>query len=496
MFKVVKLNQNNLKLIMELEAVIGLEIHARISTKSKMFCRVTNDFFNLDANQATCEYDMGFPGLLPAVNKEAVHKGVRAALALGCEIPEFCKFDRKNYFYPDSPRGYQISQYDEPISKDGNVKISYEIKGEKKEMNVGITRLHLEDDAGKLTHTRDGSLVDYNRAGSPLMEIVSEPDLRNAEQAVTYAKEIQKILRYVDSSDADMEKGMMRFDASVSVRPVGESKLYPRAEIKNLNSFKALESAIKYEIQRQKKAWFAEEGLKSAVTVGWNDEKGQTFFMREKEESDDYRYFPDPDLPPLYFSREAVEKIREELPELPSVKRDRYISEMGLKEDDARIISSDFKLAKYFEEVVSICDDSKLASSFINTVLMKFLRDELIEVDEQKVTATMMGELLKMISSGEISNNAAKGVVFEEMYFTGKKASVVVKEKGLKQVSDTSAIEEVCKKVIADHPGPVEDVRGGKDKAIGFLIGMAMKEMRGQGNPQVISELMNKLIKS
>jgi aspartyl-tRNA(Asn)/glutamyl-tRNA(Gln) amidotransferase subunit B len=481
---------------MELEAVIGLEIHARISTKSKMFCRGNNDFFNLEANEATCEFDMGFPGLLPVLNKEAVYKGVKAALALGCDIPEYCKFDRKNYFYPDSPRGYQISQYEEPLSKDGEVKIEYEENGETKKMKVGVTRLHLEDDAGKLTHVRDGSLVDYNRAGSPLMEIVSEPDLRNEMQAVAYAKEVQKILRYVGSSHADMEKGMMRFDASVSVRPVGEDKLYPRAEIKNLNSFKALEAAIKYEIKRQKQAFIDGEGLKAPVTVGWNDDKGQTFFMREKEESDDYRYFADPDLPPLYFPKEDVQRLRSELPELPSVKKDRYINDLGLKEDDARIISADLKLANYFEEVVSICEDSALAASFINTVLMKFLREELISVDEQKVTAEMMGKLLKMVKDGKISNNAAKGVVFEEMYATGADPQKIVEEKGLTQVSDTSVIEDVCKKVIAAHPGPVEDVKNGKNKAIGFLIGMVMKEMKGQGNPKIISQTMNKLINS
>lgn len=475
---------------MEFEAVIGLEIHAQISTKSKMFCRCDNDSWDKEPNINTCPVCMGFPGQLPVTNEEAVRKGVVAALALGCEIPKYCKFDRKNYFYPDSPKGFQISQFDEPLSQNG--KVEFEI-GDRK-VEVGVTRLHLEDDAGKLTHVRNGSLVDFNRAGTPLMEIVSEPDMHSPDEAEAYAREIQKILRYVGSSEADMEKGMMRFDASISIRPKGEKKLYHRAEIKNLNSFRSLNSAIKYEIERQKKLWNEGKPLSGPTTVGWNDEKQETYFMRDKEESDDYRYFPEPDIPPLYLDKKMVENLRSEIPEMPGVKRKRYVEKLGLSGDDARILSDDIKLARYFEDVVSEIDDAKTAVSFINTVLMKRLKEELISVDDQKVTAKMMAELIKLINSGEISNNLAKGEVFEEMYKTGKSPKEIVEEKGLKQVSDTGAIEEVCKKVLAENPGPVEDFQNGKDKAIGFLIGMVMKEMKGQANPQMVDEIMRKML--
>jgi aspartyl-tRNA(Asn)/glutamyl-tRNA(Gln) amidotransferase subunit B len=477
---------------MELEVVIGLEIHAQVSCNTKMFCRCDNDSFGKEPNTNVCPICMGYPGQLPVVNETAVFKGVRAALALNCEIPEWSKFDRKNYFYPDSPKGYQISQFDEPVSEKGWIEI--EMPGEDRILKVGITRLHLEDDAGKLTHVTSGSLIDFNRAGTPLMEIVSDPDLRSAKEAAAYAREVQKIVRYVGSSEADMEKGMMRFDASVSIRPKGEDKLYPRAEIKNLNSFKALESAINFEVKRQTKLFNAGEGLTNAVTVGWSDEKGETYFMRDKEESDDYRYFPEPDIPPLYMSKEMVDKFRSEIPELPAVKKKKYMDSLGLNEDDARILSADLKLAQYFESVVAITDDAKKAVSFINTILMKYLREELIRVEDQKVTAEMMGELIKLVNSGDISNNVAKGEVFEAMYETGKNPSEIVEEKGLKQVSDSGAIEEACQKVIEANPGPVEDVKGGKDKAIGFLVGMVMKEMQGKANPGMVNTTLRKLM--
>jgi len=481
---------------MELEAIIGLEIHAQISTKTKMFCRCDNNSWDKEPNINVCPICMGFPGQLPVVNDEAVHKGIKAALAMNCTIKEFSKFDRKNYFYPDSPKGFQISQFDEPVSERGSIEVPILNKEGKEErrMTVGITRLHLEDDAGKLTHVRNGSLVDFNRSGTPLMEIVSDPDLRSAKEARAYAQEVQKIVRYVGSSEADMEKGMMRFDASVSLRPKGEEKLYPRAEIKNLNSFKALESAVQYEIKRQTELWAKDEVPEKATTVGWNDEKKKTYFMREKEESDDYRYFPEPDIPVLVVTSDMVDKFKSEIPEMPDVKKKKYMEDFGLSDDDARILSSDLEMAQYFEEVVGEGVDAKKAASFINTILMKFLNEELIGVSEQKVSAKMMAELLLLVLSGEISNNVAKGEVFEEMYSTGKGAGEIVEEKGLKQVSDSGAIEEVCKKVIEANPGPVEDVRGGKDKAIGFLVGQVMKEMKGQANPAMVNQTLKKLI--
>jgi aspartyl-tRNA(Asn)/glutamyl-tRNA(Gln) amidotransferase subunit B len=477
---------------MELEAVIGLEIHVQICTRTKMFCRCDNNSWDKEPNINTCPVCMGFPGQLPVVNKLAVENGIKAALALNCEIQPYCKFDRKNYFYPDNPKGFQISQYDEPLSKNGWVEV--EVPEEERKIKVGVTRLHLEDDAGKLMHVRNGSLLDFNRAGTPLMEIVSEPDMHSALEASAYAREIQKIVRYVGSSDADMEKGMMRFDASVSIRPRGETKLYPRAEIKNLNSFKSLESAVSYEIQRQIDEWNNGKKLESPITVGWNDEKGETFFMRDKEESDDYRYFPEPDVPPLVMDSKMIEKFKSELPELPDTKRKKYVEAFDLSEDDARILSNDLKLARYFEDVVSKCGDAKRAVSFINTILMKHLNEELIDVDQQKVTSEMMAELIKLVNDGVISNNAAKGEVFNEMYSTGKSPKEIVKKKGLKQVSDTFSIEKSCKKVLDENPGPVADVKAGKEKAIAFLVGMVMKEMKGQANPQMVNEIVRKLL--
>ncbi len=473
---------------MELEAVIGLEIHAQMSTKTKMFCRCDNDSFDKEPNINTCPVCMAFPGQLPVLNREAVEKGLRAALALNCSIPEKSKFDRKNYFYPDNSKGFQISQFDEPFSEKGYVDISNK--------RIDITRLHLEDDAGKLTHVSTGTLLDFNRAGTPLMEIVSEPDMRTAKEAQEYAREVQKIVRYVGGSEADMEKGMMRFDASVSIRPKGEDRLYPRAEIKNLNSFRALESAVEYEINRQKKMWEKGEKMTSAITMGWNDEKQVTYFLREKEESDDYRYFPEPDIPPLFMDKAYVDKIRDSLPELPSKKHARYLEDLGLIEDDARILSSDFGLSNYFETVLEKTGDVKLSVSFINTILMKYLKEDLISVDdpEQKVNADMMAELINLVIAGDISNNVAKSDVFEEMYRTGKFAAKIVEEKGLKQVSDTGLIESVCSKILDENPESVEDIKNGKDRAIGFLVGLVMKETKGQANPKMVNDMIRKII--
>ncbi len=480
---------------MEFEAVIGLEIHAQMSTKTKMFCGCDNDSFTKEPNVNACPVCMGFPGQLPVVNEEAVKKGVKAALALNCEIQLHSKFDRKNYFYPDNPKGFQISQYDEPISKNGFIEVEVrDSENNVRKVRVGITRLHLEDDAGKLTHVRDGSLVDFNRAGTPLMEIVSEPDMHNSQEACAYAREIQKIVRYVGSSDADMEKGMMRFDASVSVRPKGETKLYPRAEIKNLNSFKMLENAVEYEIKRQIALWEEGNPVKSPVTMGWNDEKKETYFMRDKEESDDYRYFPEPDLPILVLDKDMVSEIKKNLPELPNVKRKKYTEDFGISEDEARILSDDPVMAAYFERVVELCEDAKKAASFITTILIAKLKEDLVDISLQKISPDMMAELIKLVNSNVISNNTAKGEVFYEMYKNGISPSQVVEEKGLKQVSDTSEIERVCNEVIVENPEPVADVKAGKDKAMAFLVGQAMKKSKGKANPQMVNEVLKKLI--
>lgn len=474
----------------EFESVIGIEIHAQISTKTKMFCRCDNDSFDKEPNSNVCEVCMGFPGQLPVINDEAVQKGIKAALALNCNVPEYSKFDRKNYFYPDLPKGFQISQFDKPLSEKGWIEI--EVDGNKKKIN--ITRLHLEDDAGKLTHIAGGTLVDYNRSGTPLMEIVSEPDIRNAEEAMAYAREIQNILRFCGASDADMEKGMMRFDASVSIRPKGEKKLNNRAEIKNLNSFRSLGAAIEYEVERQITLWEDGEPLNRDVTMGWADDSRKTYFLRDKEGSDDYRYFPEPDLPPLIVKEEDLEVIKSTVPEMPAQKRKRYEDDFNLLPDDARILTSDLYTAQYFEKIVSLVEDPKKAVSFMNTILLKRLKEEQISLEESPIDADNLAKLIQLVEKGDISNNQAKGEVFDTMYEDGKTAEEVVQEKGLKVVSDEGVIEAACKKVVEENPGPVEDLKNGKDKAFGFLVGMVMKETKGQANPKLVNEILKKLI--
>ncbi|MBA4336815.1 Asp-tRNA(Asn)/Glu-tRNA(Gln) amidotransferase GatCAB subunit B [bacterium] len=474
----------------EFESVIGIEIHAQIATKTKMFCRCDNDSFDKEPNSNVCEVCMGFPGQLPVINSEAVQKGIKAALALNCTVPEYSKFDRKNYFYPDLPKGFQISQYDKPLSEKGWIEI--EVEGNIKKIN--ITRLHLEDDAGKLTHIPGGTLVDYNRSGSPLMEIVSDPDIRTPEEAMAYAKEIQNILRFCGASDADMEKGMMRFDASVSIRPKGETKLNHRAEIKNLNSFKSLGAAIKYEVERQIALWNEDQPLKKDITMGWADDSGKTYFLRDKEGSDDYRYFPEPDLPPLIVTKDQLEKIAATVPEMPAQKRKRYEKDLGLLPDDARILTSDIYTAQYFEEIVSIVKDPKKAVSFMNTILLKRLKEDQIALEESPVNAGDLAKLIVLVENGEISNNQAKDEVFNAMYEYGKTAEDVVKEKGLKVVSDEGAIEKACKKILENNPDTLEDLKMGKERAFGFLVGLVMKETKGQANPKLVNEILKKLI--
>lgn len=474
------------------EAVIGLEIHAQISTDTKMFCSCSADSFEKPPNLNVCPICMGFPGQLPVINREAVRRGIKAGIALHCSIPPFSKFDRKNYFYPDLPKGYQISQFDEPVAQKGWLEIS---SGEGKR-RIGITRLHLEDDAGKLTHISNGTLCDYNRSGVPLMEIVSDPDMHNAEEAGAYAREIQKILRYVGASEADMEKGMMRFDASVSIRPVGDSKLYPRAEIKNLNSFRSLESAIDYEIERQIFLWEEGKPQDKDVTVGWTDDKGETYFLRDKEGADDYRYFPEPDLPPMEIGQDFIEQLAKEVPELPSAKKERYIGEFEMAEHDADLISSDAGLAGIFESVFESTGDLKKTVSFISTILIGHLKKNGLDLRDSKITAENLSTLIKLVNNGEISSSAARNEIFEEMFNTGDNPDVIVDRLGLKQVSDSGELEAVCDEVISENEKSVVDFKNGKGQALGFLVGQVMKKSKGQANPQMVNQILNKKINS
>lgn len=472
------------------ETVIGLEIHCQINTKTKIFCRCSNDSFNAAPNSNVCPVCMGFPGQLPVINKEAVKKGTIAGIALNCTIPKLSKFDRKNYFYPDLPTGYQISQYDQPLAEKGSIIIETE-QGEK---TIGITRLHLENDAGKLTHTAKGTLCDYNRAGTPLMEIVSEPDMRNLEEASQYAREVQRIMRYVNTSDADMEKGMMRFDLNISLRPVGQKEFGTKVEIKNLNSFQALEKAIEFEIKRQA-ADLNEGKVIPQETRGWNDTTQKTVSQRSKEEAQDYRYFPEPDLPPLISDTAVVEELKQQyVGELPYAKKKRFLNDFKIKSDEARILTETRAMADYFETAVAICNNPKTVAAFITTILLKFLNENDLQLNDSKVTAENLGELVKLIDSGTISNNIAKSTVFQEMFSSGKSPNQIVEEQGLKQVSDTGLIEQLCKTAIAANPKAIEDFNNGNQKALGAIVGFVMKESKGQANPQLVNEILHKLI--
>lgn len=354
--------------------------------------------------------------------------------------------------------------------------------------------MHLENDAGKLTHTANGTLLDFNRAGTPLMEIVSEPDMRNAKEAREYAETVQKILRYAGSSDCDMEKGMMRFDASVSIRKPGDKNLNPRGEIKNLNSFRSLEAAIEYEIQRQIDLDETNDPLAGDQTLGWDDARGTTKVLRAKESSADYRYFPEPDIPPIEISKEQLEEWKEEVAEMPIEKYERFIEEFGISESEALFYTEDIKLANYFEKVAKDSGDAKTASSFVGTILVKKLSDSNCKIDDSPISPEKMAKLVKLVADGTISNNAAKTDIIDEMMESSKDPEKIVEEKGLKQVSDKGAIEELCKAAIDANPGPVADVKGGKEKAMGAIVGFVMKESRGQANPKMVNDILRRLL--
>ncbi|MBD3270270.1 Asp-tRNA(Asn)/Glu-tRNA(Gln) amidotransferase subunit GatB [Candidatus Peregrinibacteria bacterium] len=475
----------------QLEVVIGLEIHAQISTKTKMFSADSAEYFGKEPNITVSEISMGFPGQLPVVNKDAVYKGVKAAMALNCKINKESYFDRKNYFYPDLPKGYQISQFENPVSENGYV----EIKIEDRKKKVRITRLHLEEDAGKLTHIQGGSLVDFNRSGVGLMEIVSEPDISSAEEAVAYAKIVQMILKYTEASDADMEKGMMRFDASVSLRPKGEEKLYPRAEIKNLNSFRSLETAIKYEIKRQSNLWENREIPTFDSTVGYDDTTGKTYFMRNKEGSDDYRYFPDPDLPPLILDDNLLDSLKSEIPELPDKKYSRYLNEFNLSEAEALYLVEDVKLNKFFDQVYYLSNDSKKTASFVLSIMLGMMKKEEISMEQMKISPENIADLIKLVNSGDISMNIAKSEVFETMFFEGGDPAVIIEKKGLKSINNEDDLEAVCKQVIAMNQQAVDDYKNGKENAFKALMGQVMKETKGQANPVKVTEIIKNLLK-
>ncbi len=474
---------------MEYEPVIGLEVHCRINTKTKMFCRCSNDIFNEKPNSHICPICTGFPGVLPLINEDAVKKGVKMALALGCSIPDFSKMDRKSYFYPDLPKGYQISQYDLPISEKGKITITLSDGSTK---DIGITRLHLEDDAGKLIHTEGGTLVDFNRSGTPLMEIVSEPDIRSIEEASAYARQLQKIVRYVDSSDANMERGQMRFDINVSIRPKGQKEFGTRSEVKNLNSFRSLEKAIDYEIKRQIE--LVEGGGKVVLeTRGWDDEKEITTSQRSKEEAADYRYFPEPDIPPIVITKEMIEEIKKEIPELADKKVDRYKSELGLSPQDANQLAGNSALAGYFEKAFEISGDAKKTSNWLLSELLGLLKSDGLTIAESKLSAKNLGKLVKLIVDGTITGKIAKDI-FGEVYAGDLDPEKLVEEKGLKVMEDAGELEKICQEVMDRNPNIVADFKGGKEKAIGGLVGQVMGATKGTANPKAVNDILRKLL--
>lgn len=465
---------------MELETIIGLEIHAQLNTNTKLFSSSDNDAFGADANTRINEVDLGLPGVLPVLNKEALEKACLAASALGGKIQPFSKFDRKQYFYPDLPLGYQISQYDKPLSLGGAVKIEVE----KKIRSIAITRVHIENDAGKLTHEKEKTLCDYNRAGSPLIEIVTNPDMRSPEEAVALAKEIQKILRFVDASDADMEKGMMRFDASISLRPRGEKKLYARTEIKNLNSFQSLLKALTYEQEQQIILWQNNQPQQNETTVGWLDGEQKTQLLREKESAADYRYFPEPDLPPLTFSAEVIETIESKIPELPFAKYLRYQSDMDLTQAEALKLSEDRTLASFFEKTAALSKNPKKSASLILSILLSKS-----DWTESYIKPEFVADTIGLLQKNLISSGSAKDILLVGMKKSAS-AKSIMKELGLEQVSDTSEMEEWVDQVLAQNPDAVEEFES-NPRIMAFLMGQVMKISRGQANPQIANILLH-----
>jgi len=466
------------------ETVIGLEVHAELATASKIFCGCTTAFGG-EPNTHCCPVCVGMPGVLPVLNKKAVEYTVKTGLALHCEISHFSKMDRKNYFYPDLPKAYQISQYDLPLCREGYLDIETEA-GTKR---VRILRIHLEEDAGKLLHDarEGGTLIDYNRGGVPLMEIVTYPDFRSPEEVVAFLEKLRSILLYIGVSDCKMEEGSLRCDINLSVRPEG-GPLGTRTEMKNLNSFKAAYRAAAYEAKRQIKV-LGKGGSVIQETRRWDDAAGKSLGMRSKEEAHDYRYFPDPDLVPIQISPERVEELRRELPELPEAKKKRYIAEYHLPEYDAEVLTGSYSLAQYFESVIALYPEPKEVSNWLMGDILRLMKEP--ESDEIPVPAAKLATLCTRVAEGVISRSAGK-TVLETLFSEGGEVDAVIEKLGLKQVSDAGALESVVEKVLADNPQSVADFKAGKEKALGHLMGQVMRATKGKANPQVVNELLRK----
>ncbi|WP_214628350.1 Asp-tRNA(Asn)/Glu-tRNA(Gln) amidotransferase subunit GatB [Paenibacillus agaridevorans] len=467
------------------ETVVGLEVHVELHTNSKIFCGCSTAF-GAPPNTHTCPVCLGHPGVLPVLNKQAVEYAMKAAMALNCTVADISKFDRKNYFYPDSPKAYQISQYDQPIGEHGWIDI--EVNGETK--RIGITRLHLEEDAGKLTHVDGGyaSLVDFNRVGTPLVEIVSEPDIRTPEEAKAYLEKLRAIMLYCDVSDVKMEEGSLRCDANISLRPYGQEKFGTRAELKNMNSFRSVQRGLEYEQVRQAEIL---DGGGEVVqeTRRYDDAVGKSFSMRGKEEAHDYRYFPDPDLVRLHISEEWKENVRASIPELPDARKARYQADYGLSSYDADVITASKKLADLFEESLAYTKDAKAVANWVMGDLLGYLNANNLELSDVKLTGQGLGEMIGLLEKGTINGKIAK-TVFKAMLENGKLPGRIVEEQGLVQISDEGAILAIVDAVIERNPQSVEDFRAGKEKAIGFLVGQIMKETKGKANPALVNKML------
>jgi len=471
---------------MSYEAVIGLEVHAQLKTKSKIFCNCTTEF-GASPNTHTCPVCLGMPGTLPVLNKKVVEYAMRMALATKCTISQESRFARKNYFYPDLPKGYQISQYELPIAEHGEIEIELP-DGQSK--TIGLTRIHMEEDAGKLVHDPllPISQVDYNRTGVPLIEIVSEPDMRSPQEASAYLKKLHALVRYTDTCDGNMEEGSFRCDANVSIRPKGEKKLGTRTELKNMNSFRNVEKAIQYEIDRQ--IALVEEG-KNVIqeTRLFDVNKGKTYSMRGKEEAHDYRYFPDPDLIPLVIDTRWIDQIKQDLPELPDSRKNRFMSDFTLSEYDAGVLTSERELADYFEACLSHINQPKMVANWVMSNLLGLLHAQNLTIDQSPISAENLAQLLRMVHEDVISGKIAK-TVFEEMANTGKTAKAIVEQRGLVQVSDENELLPLIQSIIEKHPKEKESYQKGKTKLMGFFVGQVMKATAGKANPKKVNALL------
>lgn len=474
---------------MKYEPVIGMEVHVELSTKSKVFCGCSNDF-HAPANSSVCPVCLGMPGVLPVLNERAVEYSVLVGLALNCSISRWSKMDRKNYFYPDLAKNYQISQYDLPLCHDGYLEI--EVDGKTK--RIGITRAHLEEDTARNSHTVAGrdSGVDFNRCGVPLLEIVTEPDIRSADEAYAYLTALKQILQYLDVSDCNMEEGSIRAEANISIRPVGTEPFGTKTEVKNVASFSGTQKAIEYEINRQTKVLDG-GGQVDQVTMGWDADRNVTVEQRSKESAHDYRYFPEPDLTPIVVDEAWENRLRESMPELPQARRARFMADHGLSEYDASVLIAEKTTADYFEQTVAAGSPGKQAANWIMGDLQALLTDNQASINSIPMTPVHLAGMIGLIEDGSISGKIAKDLL-PEMFNSGKAPGDLVKEKGLAQISDTSVLEQMGADLIAANPGPADDFRNGSDRAIGFFVGQMMKATKGQANPKLANEIMRKLL--